>query len=62
MRVKRYQAVPFQQGDLDQGFWQERQRINRLNQLLAGCNRTEDIVKAASDHDYQQSLFREFGL
>ena len=29
MRVKRYQAVPFQQVDLDQGFWQERQRINR---------------------------------
>ena len=28
MRVKRYQAVPFQQVDLDQGFWQDRQRIN----------------------------------
>ena len=26
--MKRYQAVPFQQVDLDQGFWQDRQRIN----------------------------------
>ena len=27
--MKRYQAVPFQQVTLDQGFWQDRQQINR---------------------------------
>ena len=38
------------------------QRLNRLIELLASSNRTEDIVRAASDNDYQQKLFREFGL
>ena len=25
-------------------------------------DRMEDIIKAAKDHDYQQNLFKEFGL
>ena len=37
-------------------------RVNHLIRLLAERNRTEDIIKAAKDHDYQQNLFKEFGL
>ena len=37
-------------------------RINQLNKLLALQNRTADIVKAASDREWQEKLFKEFGL
>ncbi|MGN1165023.1 MAG: hypothetical protein ACI4S2_01170 [Lachnospiraceae bacterium] len=36
--------------------------LNRLNQLLAEQKRTEDIVKASSDQEYQKRLLEEFGL
>lgn len=36
--------------------------INRLNLLLAEAGRTEDIIKAAVDTDYQDVLLVEFGL
>ena len=44
--------------------WKEmgQARINRLNLLLAEQNRTEDIVKAAADPEYQEQLFREFDI
>lgn len=38
------------------------ERVNRLNQELAKKNRTEDIIRAAADHAYQNKLFEEFGL
>lgn len=38
------------------------ERVNKLNQLLAAQNRIDDIVKSASDSDYQQKLFKEFKL
>ena len=37
-------------------------RINALIIALSKADRMEDIVKAAKDHDYQQNLFKEFGL
>jgi len=37
-------------------------RINALIIALSKSDRMEDIVKAAKDHDYQQNLFKEFGL
>ena len=40
----------------------ERTRMNRLVQLLSEHNRLEDIVKAASDSEYQEALFKEFNL
>ena len=40
----------------------ERARMNRLVQLLSEQNRLEDIVKAANDNEYQESLFKEFNL
>lgn len=38
------------------------ERINQLTRLLAEKNRMEDILKAANDLEYQQRLFKEFGL
>ena len=39
--------------------------MNRLNQLtiiLAKQNRTEDIIKAANNPEYQKKLLEEFSL
>ena len=37
-------------------------RANRLNTLLLEQNRIEDLAKAAQDSEYQEQLFKEFGL
>ena len=37
-------------------------RINQLNVKLSELHRTEDILKAATDKEYQKKLFEEFGL
>ena len=38
------------------------ERINQLNILLSKQNRSEDIIKAASDKEYQEKLLKEFNL
>ena len=38
------------------------ERVNHLIRLLASQSRTEDIVRAASDREWQEKLFKEFGL
>ena len=35
------------------------QRINALNKILAEQNRTEDIIKAATEPEYQKKLMEE---
>ncbi|MDD6441144.1 MAG: hypothetical protein PUG71_03390 [bacterium] len=37
-------------------------RINQLTIILAKNNRTEDIIKAANDPEYQKKLLEEFSL
>mgnify|MGYP007073053728 CR=1 FL=1 len=37
-------------------------RINALTLALSKADRVADIIKVAEDHDYQQKLFKEFGL
>ncbi|MBR3683839.1 MAG: Rpn family recombination-promoting nuclease/putative transposase [Lachnospiraceae bacterium] len=39
-----------------------RERVNHLNSRLAELGRTEDILKAANDKEYQELLFDEFSL
>lgn len=45
-----------------EGFKLGLDRINRLNVRLAEQGRIEDIVKAARDKEYRESLFEEFEL
>lgn len=43
----------------------ERQMLLRMNRLilkLSELGRMDDMVKAAKDKEYQEKLFREFGL
>lgn len=47
---------------LKQGLEQGMERINRLNRRLAEQNRTEDMVRASQDREYQDKLLREFGI
>ena len=47
---------------LREGRAEERNRINQLNVKLAEFHRTEDILKAATDEEYQKKLLKEFGL
>lgn len=37
-------------------------RVNSLNLKLSALGRVDDIVKAASDSEYQNQLFTEFDL
>jgi len=41
---------------------QGQERINQLNILLSKQNRSEDIIKAVADKEYQEKLFKEFNL
>ena len=47
---------------IEDGRKEERHRINQLNILLSEKNRTEDIVKAALDKEYQELLLKEFDI
>ena len=47
---------------LAEGKQQTLKKVNKLNQLLAGQNRMNDIIKAANDSEYQEQLFKEFNL
>lgn len=47
---------------LREGRAEGQSRINQLNVKLAELQRTEDILKAATDEDYQKKLLKEFGL
>ena len=41
------------------------EKLSRINQLifeLSKLGRTEDIVKAAADREYQEKLLKEFDL
>ncbi len=37
-------------------------QINQLNIKLTEAGRTEDIIKAAHDKEFQNALFEEYGL
>jgi len=37
-------------------------RINQLNLKLSELNRSDEILKAAVDREYQKKLLNEFGL
>ena len=39
-----------------------RNRVNQLIIKLTEVGRTEDIIKAARDTEYQETLFEEFDL
>ena len=45
-----------------EGRQEGQERINQLNILLSKHNRSDDILKAASDKEYQEKLFKEFDL
>ena len=44
------------------GILEGEQRINQLILKLKEAGRIEDIIKAASDAEYQQLLLKEYGL
>ena len=46
----------------EEGRREGEQKVNRLNQLLAEQNRTEDIIRSAKDTEYQKKLFKEFQI
>lgn len=44
------------------GMQQGKERVNELTLKLSALGRIDDILKAASDEDYQERLFQEFDL
>ncbi len=59
MRDERMEGM---QEGLKKGMQQGQERINQLIILLSKQNRSEDIIKAASDKEYQEKLLKEFNL
>ena len=47
---------------LQEGLQMGKSRMNRLIIKLAELGRTEDLVKAATDAEYQEKLFKEFDI
>lgn len=47
---------------IERGVEQGLDRVNTLNAKLAEAGRTEDIIRASKDKQYQQLLFEEFGI
>ena len=47
---------------IEKGVEQGQDRVNALNAKLAEAGRTEDIIRASIDKQYQQTLFEEFGI
>lgn len=47
---------------IEKGMEKGIERLNKLTVFLAKENRIEDIVRAASDMEYQEKLFKEFGI
>ena len=47
---------------MERGVEQGLDRVNTLNAKLAEAGRTEDIIRASKDKQYQQLLFEEFGI
>ena len=44
----------------EEGRKEGQDRINQLNILLSEQKRSDDIIKAATERDYQERLFKEF--
>lgn len=45
-----------------EGKVEERERMNRLIVILSEQERTEELIRAAKDMDYQEKLFEELGI
>ena len=48
--------------DVEKAAEEAAQRINALNKILAEQNRTADIIKAATEPEYQKKLMEEYGV
>ena len=47
---------------MQEGIQKGQERINKLIISLSKQNRNEDIIKAATDREYQEKLLKEFNL
>lgn len=59
--VDKYERSLREEG-YEEGIEQAEQRINKLIILLTEQNRTDDLVRAAKDKEYQEKLFHEYNL
>ena len=57
LHIKSEKKISFEEGAA-----QGQERVNLLIARLAEAGRTEDLIRSATDPEYQEQLFREFGL
>ncbi|MCM1212790.1 MAG: hypothetical protein NC318_14480, partial [Blautia sp.] len=62
MLLEKFDVKKYERSLRAEGFEEGIERINQLNIILSEQNRTNDIIRAAQDPEYQEQLFREFGL
>lgn len=53
LHIKSEKKISYEEGQ---------ERVNLLIARLAEAGRTEDLIRSATDPEYQEQLFREFGL
>ncbi|MDO4514433.1 MAG: hypothetical protein Q4B72_10400 [Lachnospiraceae bacterium] len=58
---ERYERT-IRQDALEEGIEKGENRLNKVNKILLGEGRTEDILKAMDDKEYRRQLMKEFGL
>jgi len=61
-RVKRMRFEELRREQYEKGLSDATERLNKLTVLLAGQGRVDDLIKAASDGEFQKKLLQEFGL
>ena len=59
--IKKGEEIGIKKGE-EIGMKKGEDRINQLTIILAMQNRTEDIIKAANNPEYQKKLMEEFSL
>lgn len=57
LHIRSEKKISFEEGSA-----QGQERVNLLIARLAEADRTEDLIRSATDPEYQEQLFREFGL
>ena len=52
----------FAEEEREKGREEEREQMNRLILVLSKAGRTDELVRAATDMEYQNRLMKEYGI
>ena len=62
MLLEEFDAEKYEKTIREEGREEGQQRTNKLTRILIAQNRMKDLTKAAEDAEFQNELFKEFGI